>query len=112
MPQNTPTLNDAASSRVPGPVSGREYSNVGGGGETTVSSRSPPGWIPFSIMSDGPGAGQHAQGGEFLGAAQILEPLLKPVPVKQVVRVERDDPAIWVGNVDAGLLHAPHVEVM
>ena len=44
--------------------------------------------------------------------AAMLEPLLQPVPVEQVVRVERDDPAVGVDDVDAGLLHAPHVEVM
>src|SRR3982751_3312500 len=54
--------------------------------------------------------GELAMGRER-GAADLFEVVLFPITVKQVVRVERDDPAIGVGDVHAGFLHAADIEV-
>src|SRR3954468_23230341 len=43
---------------------------------------------------------------------KLRQPLLPLVTIEEVERVERDDSAIRVDDVDAALLHAPHIEVM
>ncbi len=49
---------------------------------------------------------------QISASPNLFQQSLFSIPVKQVERIERNDPAIGMDDVDAGFLHAADIEIM